>query len=300
MQIFRKGLERTRKSLVGGLTNLLGSAEITEETFDDLEALLIQSDIGVPTTFELMDRIRSRRNWEGLTKVHELEKALKEEMRALLGDRPPRFNIHGRPHSVILVIGVNGSGKTTTIAKLAYKFRQANRKPLLAAGDTFRAAAIEQLQTWGERAGAPVVAGTQGGDPGAVVYDALQAAKARGHDLVLIDTAGRLHTKYNLMEELRKIKGVMKKQIDDAPHETWLVLDGTTGQNALEQARKFKEDIGVTGIIVTKLDGTPKGGMIFAIFQELDLPVRFIGLGEGMDDLVMFDPDEFVDAIFDD
>jgi fused signal recognition particle receptor len=227
-----------------------------------------------------------------------LNKAMKETLAGLL-ETPPPPNISGRPLSIILIVGVNGSGKTTSIAKLAYRLTNNGRKVMLAAGDTFRAAAIEQLQTWGERAGVPVIANKPGSDPSAVVFDAVSAAKARGVNVLMIDTAGRLHTNYNLMEELAKIKATSAKVVPDAPHEVWLVLDGTTGQNALEQAKKFREMVDVTGVIVTKLDGTAKGGMVFAIFNELGLPVHYVGLGEGINDLVFFQPDQFVNSLFD-
>jgi fused signal recognition particle receptor len=212
---------------------------------------------------------------------------------------PPPPNLSGRPLSIVLIVGVNGSGKTTTIAKLANRLSNNNRKVMLAAGDTFRAAAIEQLKTWGERINVPVIANKPGSDPAAVVFDAVSAAKARGTEILLIDTAGRLHTNFNLMEELAKIKAISAKVVPDAPHEVWLVLDGTTGQNALQQAQKFREVVDVTGVIVTKLDGTAKGGMVFAIFNELGLPVHYVGLGEGVNDLVFFQPDHFVNSLFD-
>ncbi len=209
------------------------------------------------------------------------------------------MNISGRELSIILVVGANGSGKTTSIAKLANRLKNNGRKVMLAAGDTFRAAAIEQLQTWGDRVGVPVIANKPGSDPAAVVHDATAAAKARGYEILIIDTAGRLHTNFNLMEELAKIRAVSAKVVPGAPHEVLLVLDGTTGQNALQQAKKFKEMIDVTGVIVTKLDGTAKGGMVFAIFNELNLPVHYIGLGEGVNNLVFFTPDNFVKSLFD-
>lgn len=298
MSIFRQSLERTRKSFFGRITNLLGAGEIDDETWEDLEALMVQADMGVETAAALAQRLRERMNREGLTREDELERALREEMTQIVSNPRARLNLFGRPLSVLLIVGVNGSGKTTAIGKLAHKFRKTGRRVALAAGDTFRAAAIEQLQLWGERVGVPVIAGQPGGDPGALVFDAIKASQSRGYDLLIVDTAGRLHTKFNLMEELRKISGVMKKVIPDAPHETLLVLDGTTGQNALTQARKFKEAVEVTGVIVTKLDSTAKGGMIFPIYQELGLPVAFVGVGEGQDAIEMFDPEAFVGALF--
>jgi len=293
----RKGLQRTRQSFFGRIAQTLGATEIDDDTWDEVESLLIQADVGVETTLNLVERMRERVRREGITRQEQLQLALKEELRGLLDDPPP-MNISGRDLSVIFIVGVNGCGKTTSIGKLAYRLRNAGRRPLLAAGDTFRAAAIEQLQLWGERAGVPVIAGQPNSDPGAVVFDAAQAARARGHDLLIVDTAGRLHTKFNLMEELAKVRGVIQKVIPDAPHETLLVLDGTTGQNALTQAKKFQEAIDITGVVVTKLDSTAKGGMLFAIQRELGLPVHYIGIGETMYDLVFFNPTAFVDSLF--
>jgi fused signal recognition particle receptor len=296
--IFRKGLEKTRQSFFGRIAQMLGNTDITDETWDDVESLLIQADLGVKTTQQVIEELKARVKREGITQSEQVTKALKESLRALLS-MPPTPNISGRALSIVLIVGVNGSGKTTSIAKLANRWNNLyNRKVLIAAGDTFRAAAIEQLQKWGERINVPVVAGKSGSDPAAVVYDATNAAKARGHDILIVDTAGRLHTNFNLMEELAKIKAVSSRVVPDAPHEVWLVLDGTTGQNALQQAQKFREMVDVTGIIVTKLDGTAKGGMVFAIFTELGLPVHFIGLGEGMTDLVPFNPENFVNSLF--
>ncbi len=276
---------------------MLGNSEITDETWDDVEALLIQADLGVPTTQRVLSELQAKVKREGITRGDTINKALKEVLRSLLTD-PPAPNISGRPLSIILIVGVNGSGKTTSIAKIANRLNNNGRKVMLAAGDTFRAAAIEQLQTWGERIGVPVIANKPGSDPAAVVFDATSAAKARGCDILIVDTAGRLHNNFNLMEELSKIKATSAKVVPDAPHEVWLVLDGTTGQNALEQAKKFQELVDVTGIIVTKLDGTAKGGMIFSIFNDLKLPVHYIGLGEGITNLVFFDPDNFVNSLF--
>jgi fused signal recognition particle receptor len=296
--VFRSGLSKTRQSFFGRIAQMLGSTDIDDDTWDDVEALLIQADLGVETTQKVIDTLKSRVAREGITRAEQLNEALKDTLQSLLTPPPPP-NISGRPLSIILIVGVNGSGKTTSIAKLAYRLNNAGRKVLIAAGDTFRAAAIEQLQTWGERVGVPVIAGKPGSDPAAVVYDATSAAHARGHDILIVDTAGRLHTNYNLMEELAKIRAVSQKVIPDAPHETWLVLDGTTGQNALQQAEKFREMVDVTGVIVTKLDGTAKGGMVFAVFNELKLPVHYIGLGEGIHDLVHFNPENFVNSLFD-
>ena len=290
-------LNRTRNAVFSRIASVFGASEVTEETWEELEELLIQADVGVETTLTLVDRLRQRARDEAILRADELQAALKEELRALLPPAEP-LNLGGRPLDVVLIAGVNGSGKTTSIAKLAYRFRQQGRRVLLAAADTFRAAAIDQLRIWGERAGCPVVAGPEGGDPGAVVYDAIQAAQSRGMDMVVADTAGRLHTQHNLMQELRKVHRVAGKQVDDAPHETLLVVDATTGQNALSQARHFQDAVDVTGVILAKLDSTARGGMVFAIAHELGLPVRFVGTGESMEDLVPFEPDVFVDGLF--
>lgn len=298
MSIFRSGLAKTRQSFFGRIAQMLGNSEIDDETWDDIEALLIQADLGVPTTQRVLSDLQSRIKREGLTRSDQLNKALRETLQSLL-TIPPPMNISGRPLSIILIVGVNGSGKTTSIAKLANRLNRAGRKVMIAAGDTFRAAAIEQLKTWGDRVGVPVIANKPGSDPAAVVFDAAAAANARGNDILIVDTAGRLHTNYNLMEELAKIKGISTRVIPDAPHEVLLVLDGTTGQNALQQAQKFREAVNVTGVIVTKLDGTAKGGMVFSIFNDLKLPVHYIGLGEGVDDMVLFNPENFVKSLFD-
>ncbi len=295
MSIFSKGLSKTRQSFFGRLTSALGGSSIDEDTWDDIEAVLIQSDMGVETTAKVLTELRRG----GYTRTEDVQKGLREVLAGML-KTPPPLNISGRPLSIILVVGVNGSGKTTSIAKLANRLAVINRRQvLLAAGDTFRAAAIEQLQKWGERINVPVIANKPGSDPAAVVYDATAAAHARGKDVLIIDTAGRLHTNYNLMEELAKIKSVSQKVIPGSPHEVLLVLDGTTGQNALEQAKKFREMVDVTGVIITKLDGTAKGGMVFAVFNDLGLPVHYVGLGEGLNDMVLFNPENFVKSLFD-
>jgi fused signal recognition particle receptor len=300
LSIFRSGMSRTRQSFFGRIGQLLtGSTEIDDDTWDDIESLLIQADLGVETTRAVMQDLQARVRKQGVKRAEQVRPILKQALRALLKD-PPVMNISGRPLSIVLIVGVNGSGKTTTIGKLAYRLSTVNqRKVMLAAGDTFRAAAIEQLQMWGERVGVPVVASKAGSDPAAVVFDASAAANARGRDVLLVDTAGRLHTNHNLMEELAKIKAVSQKVVQDAPHEVLLVLDGTTGQNALQQAQKFREMVEITGVIVTKLDSTAKGGMIFAINHDLGLPIHYVGLGEKMTDLVFFNPDYFVDSLFD-
>ena len=295
MSLFNKGMTKTRRSFFGKLATMLSGTDIDEETWDDIEAVLIQADVGVATTTAVIDNLKAR----GLRKTDEVQAALREELASLLAF-PPEPNISGRELSIVLVVGVNGSGKTTTIGKLANRLHNYNRrKVMLAAGDTFRAAAIEQLQKWGERVDVPVIANKPGSDPASVVYDATAAARARGFDVLIVDTAGRLHTNFNLMEELAKIRQVSDKVVPGAPHEVWLVLDGTTGQNALQQAQHFKELIDVTGVIVTKLDSTAKGGMVFSIFNDLKLPVHYVGLGEGINDLILFNPEIFVKSLFD-
>jgi len=298
LSIFRSGMSKTRQSFFGRISQLLGGTVIDDDTWEDIESVLIQADLGIDTTRTVLENLQTRVRKEKIAKPELLQKALKATLRELL-EFPPPLNVSGRELSIVLVVGVNGSGKTTSIGKLAHRLTLSGRKVMLAAGDTFRAAAIEQLQKWGERVNVPVIANKPGSDPAAVVFDASAAAKARGRDVLLVDTAGRLHTNHNLMDELAKIKMVSQKVVPDAPHEVLLVLDGTTGQNALEQARKFGEIVDVTGIIVTKLDSTAKGGMIFAIYNDLKLPVHYIGLGEGVNDLVLFNPDFFVDGLFD-
>lgn len=294
----RESLSRTRNSVFGQIASALGAGDITDETWEDLEALLIQADIGVPTTMELVDTLQTRVQKEGMYQADQLFNALKEELRNILFV-PELFELEeARLLTVVLVVGVNGSGKTTTIGKLANRYKAGGRNVMLAAGDTFRAAAIDQLKVWSDRADVPIVAGQPGADPAAVAYDGIRAARARGSDLLFVDTAGRLHNKYNLMRELEKVKGVCQKSVHQAPHEVLLVIDAPTGQNALNQARKFTEVVDVTGVILTKLDGTSKGGMVFAIYRELGLPVRFIGTGERIEDLAPFDPDQFVEGLF--
>ncbi len=300
MGIFRHGLSKTRQSFFGRISQILGNTEIDDDTWDDIETLLIQADIGFDTTVKVIDSLQDRLRADGIIKSDQLQSALKETLGGLLRF-PPALDISGRDLSIILVVGVNGSGKTTSIAKLAHRLKNlSRRKVMIAAGDTFRAAAIEQLQTWGQRVDVPVFANKPGSDPGAVVYDATAAAKARGYEILLVDTAGRLQNNFNLMRELTKISEVSGKVVPGAPHEVLLVLDGTTGQNAIEQAKSFREASGVTGVIVAKLDSTAKGGMVFSIFNDLDLPVHYLGLGEGIHDLVHFTPEFFVDSLFDD
>jgi fused signal recognition particle receptor len=293
----KDSLARTRNVVFSRIAGLLGTSQVTGETWDVLEELLIQADVGVETTLYLIERLRKRAGDEAILKADVLQAALQEELRTLLPDPPP-LDLGGRSVDVVLIVGVNGSGKTTSIAKLAHRFQRKGRRVLLAAADTFRAAAMDQLDIWAQRAGVDIVTGPEGGDPGAVVFDALQAARSRGMDLVIADTAGRLHTQYNLMAELRKVRKVIAKGIDGAPHETLLVLDASTGQNALAQARHFQEAVDVTGVVLAKLDGTARGGMVFAIARELGLPVRFVGTGERMEDLTPFDADVFVEGLF--
>jgi len=294
----RDTLSRTRQSVFGQIVNVFGGGEITEETWEDVEALLLQADMGVPTTLELVEKMKERVRRDGLYRADQLTQALKQELRAILTN-PPVFEIEQpRQITVAMIVGVNGSGKTTTIGKLAHYYKQRGRDVILVAGDTFRAAAIDQLRIWSERANVPLIAGQPGADPAALAYDGIRAARGRGHDLILIDTAGRLHTKFNLMKELEKVYSVCNKSIHKAPHEVLLVLDAPTGQNAMNQATEFKKSVHVSGVILTKLDGTSKGGMVFAIYRELGLPVRFIGTGEKLDQLAPFDADQFVDGLF--
>ena len=303
------GMERTRKGVWSKISRAIaGKSKIDEDVLDNLEEAFITSDVGVDTTMRILDRIRQRVERDKYTSSQELDQYLCEEISALLAensvnketaDAQDGFTVpeEGRPY-VIMVVGVNGVGKTTTIGKLAWQYKQAGYKVVLGAADTFRAAAIEQLEIWAERAGADIVKHTQGSDPAAVVFDSIQAAKARGVDVVIIDTAGRLHNKANLMNELNKITRVVRRELPDADVETLMVLDATTGQNGLIQAKQFLETAGITGIVLTKLDGTAKGGIVFAISNELKLPVKYVGVGEGIDDLIPFNPHEFVEALF--
>ena len=293
-----ESLRRTRQTFFGRIANMLGATELDEDTWDDIEALLIQADLGIETATKVTETLRKRVEQEGMTTRAQLEGALKETLLSLLPEPGPLALETPRLVTVVLVVGVNGSGKTTTIGKLAHRWKNEGWKVMLAAADTFRAAAVEQLQRWGQRVDVPVIAGQMGGDAGAVTYDAIRATRARGRNLLIVDTAGRLHTKYNLMEELKKVYNVAAKNVHEAPHEVLLVVDGTTGQNALQQAKYFKEAVNVTGVVVTKLDSTARGGMIFAIGNELGLPVRFVGIGEGVEDLIPFDPKAFVDGLF--
>jgi fused signal recognition particle receptor len=296
-----RALEQTRRTWFSRLGGIFQRG-LDESVWEELEETLLAADVGVATTEAVLRRLRERVRAQGISDPELALEALKEELIAVLDVGGPRGQLWGREGpwprpAVILVVGVNGSGKTTSIGKLAHAFRAQGLKVLLGAADTFRAAAIDQLRQWAERAGAEVVAHQQGADPGAVAFDAVAAAEARGVDVVIIDTAGRLHTKSNLMEELRKVRRVVQRRIPSAPHEVLLVLDATTGQNALQQARYFSEAVGVTGVVLAKLDGSAKGGVVFPIAHELGLPVLFVGTGEGPDDLAPFDPREFVEAL---
>ncbi len=295
---FKLSLSRTRQ-LFGSVSEAFeADEEISDELWDELEETLITGDVGVQTTDKLMASLHQRAEAEGMTHASQLRAALQEELELMLGEPEPLVFSDTSPISVYLVVGVNGTGKTTSIAKLANVLKKQKHRVMLAAGDTFRAAAIEQLRTWGERVGVPVISHQHGADPGAVVYDAMQAAQARGTDVLIVDTAGRLHTKFNLMSELKKIVGVLQRYDPEAPHEVLLVMDATTGQNGFLQAKQFVEDAGVSGVILTKLDGTARGGIVFAIAAELGLPIKYIGTGEELGDLEPFEPREFVDALF--
>ncbi|MBO6099453.1 MAG: signal recognition particle-docking protein FtsY [Prevotella sp.] len=296
-----KGLETTKRSVFEKLTRAVaGKDKVDDDVLDNLEEVLVTSDVGVDTTLKVIERIEERVARDKYVSTSELNNILREEIVKLLeenGNVNGNGNGTSKPY-VILVVGVNGVGKTTTIGKLAYKFKQAGKKVYLGAADTFRAAAVEQLVAWGERVGVPVVKQQMGSDPASVAYDTLASAKANGADVVIIDTAGRLHNKVNLMNELKKIKEVMKKVMPEAPDEVLLVLDGSTGQNAFEQARQFANVTQITSLAITKLDGTAKGGVVIGISDQLKVPVKYIGLGEGMEDLQEFDRREFVNSLF--
>jgi fused signal recognition particle receptor len=291
-----EAVKRSKDTWFSKITQLFERSSIEKATWEELEELLIAADTGVDTATKLVQRVKDRVGKEKLNDVPQVRSALIQEMASILKINGMETTVADYPR-VILVLGVNGSGKTTSIAKLGFSFKRDGGKVILAAADTFRAAAIEQLKWWGERIDAEVIAHQQGADPGAVVFDALQAARTRGVQVVLVDTAGRLHTKFNLMEELKKIRRVIQRIDPSAPHETLLVLDATTGQNGLSQAKYFTEAVGVSGIMLTKLDSTAKGGIVLAICDQLKIPVRFIGTGEKLDDLAPFDPQTFVEAI---
>jgi len=295
----RTGLRKTRESFVGKVKNLvLGHAKIDDDLLEDLEATLFEADLGVKTTQELLKYLHEKVDTERISDPNRIYELLREQLRLRLTRfaSAPRFNEKGL--TLFLVIGVNGVGKTTTIAKLARKFVNDGKKVLLAAGDTFRAAAIDQLCIWGERVGVEVVRGQEGADPGALVFDAIAAAKKRNADLLIVDTAGRMHVKADLMAELAKIQKIAQRESDGGPHEVLLVLDATTGQNAVQQAKLFNEVLPISGLVMTKLDGTAKGGVLFAVEEQLSIPVKFIGVGEKMDDLMTFNPEQFLEALF--
>src|SRR5882724_6260037 len=296
----KEAVTRTRENLAARIEDVVSiGKEIDRATLDDLEATLIGADLGMITTQEVLGNLREKADRKQIMDVDELKRLLKEELLAILNatDKQPVRKVDGTPE-VILVVGVNGAGKTTTIGKLAQNFRSDGKTVLLCAADTFRAAAIEQLEIWGQRTGTEVIRTSAGGDPSAVLFDALQAASARKTDYVIVDTAGRLHTKTSLMAELEKMRRTAQRVIPGSPHETLLVMDGTTGQNGLQQARLFTQSAGVTGIVLTKLDGTAKGGVVVAISRELGLPVRYVGVGEKAGDLLPFNPRDFVDSLF--
>jgi len=296
----KEAVSRTRENLAERIDEVVSiGKEIDRATLDDLEATLIGADLGTTTTHEVLDKLRDKADRKQIKNIDELKRLLKEELLAILtaANTQRVQKVDGTPE-VILVVGVNGTGKTTTIGKLAQVFRSDGKTALLCAADTFRAAAIDQLEIWGERTGTEVIKTKPGGDPAAVLYDALQSANARHTDYVIVDTAGRLHTKTNLMAELEKMRRTAQRIIPGAPHETLLVMDATTGQNGLQQARLFTQSAGVTGIVLTKLDGTAKGGVVVAISRELGVPVRYVGVGEKAGDLLPFDPKEFVESLF--
>ena len=300
LQRMKEAVTRTRESLSERIEEVVSlGKEIDRDTLDDLEATLLAADLGTATTATVLQSLRDKVDRRQIGNVEELKRVLKEELLAILdaAEKKPVQKVDGEPE-VILVVGVNGTGKTTTIGKLAHNFRAQGKTVLLAAADTFRAAAIEQLEVWGSRTGTEVVKNKPGGDPAAVLFDALQAAKARNTDYVIVDTAGRLHTKTSLMDELSKMRRTAQRFSATAPHETLLVMDATTGQNGLQQARLFTQSAGVTGIVLTKLDGTAKGGVVVAICKELGLPVRYVGVGEKAADLLPFNPRDFVDSLF--
>ena len=292
---WRSGLAKSSKAAFGRIATAFGATEITDETWDDLEALFLQADLGIETTTDILDSMRRIVDDQGLTRADELSGALRNELLLRL-DRASPIRWKNKPF-VIMVVGVNGSGKTTTIAKLGQRFQAEGKTLLFGAADTFRAAAVDQLQVWGDRLGVDVVAGAPESDPGAVAFNAVQSGVAHDMDAIIIDTAGRLHTRFNLMEELKKVNRVIGKALPGAPHAVWLVLDATTGQNALQQAKAFKEAVGVTAVIVSKLDSSARGGFVFAIQHELALPILYAGLGEKPEDLTPFDPEAFVDGI---
>lgn len=298
---FKKGLQKTRQNLSGRLESLIKHSDrIDDDFWDEVEEILIQADVGVETSLELVNKVRQEVKKQKLQEPEQVLELIRQEAADMLKlEESSELCFSEDGPSVILVVGVNGAGKTTSIAKLAYQFKQQDKRVLLAAGDTFRAAAIDQLQIWADRIGVDLIKHQEGADPGAVVFDALNAARARRADCLIIDTAGRLQNKTNLMKEISKVRKIIEREIPGAPHEVLLVLDATTGQNAISQAKVFTEATGVSGIILTKLDGTAKGGIVLAIARELQIPVKYIGIGEGMEDLKPFAADMFAAALFD-
>ena len=299
MDRFKLGLTKTRKNIGDKIDNLIKSSrKLDDEFWEELEDILIQADVGMNTSLELVDKIRTAAAKQKIKEPDDVTGLIKNEITQLLGARPEPLKITGAKPAVILVVGVNGAGKTTSIAKMAYRLKSENQQVMLAAGDTFRAAAIDQLQIWADRVGVELIKHQEGSDPGAVVFDAISAARARKADVLIVDTAGRLQNKANLMKEIGKVRRVIERELPEAPQEVLLVLDATTGQNAISQAKIFGEATGVTGIILTKLDGTAKGGIVIAVAKELDIPVKMVGIGETLEDLRDFSPEVFAQALF--
>jgi fused signal recognition particle receptor len=295
----KKGLAKTRVGFVGKIEELVtGYKKLDDEFFEELEEILIQADIGAITSMELVERLQNEAHEQKIDDSSEAIGLLKKQIESIMGHDQPHLNIQEEGLTVILVVGVNGTGKTTSIGKITYNLRQQGKKVVLAAGDTFRAAATEQLESWAEDVGASIIKQNEGADPAAVAYDALHSAMAKKADVLIVDTAGRLHTKVNLMEEIKKIKRVLEREYPGAPHETLLVVDATTGQNAVEQAKLFNQATGVTGIVLTKLDGSAKGGIVIPIADKLEIPVKLIGIGEGKEDLRPFCPKDYADTLF--
>lgn len=296
----KAGIEKTRSGLVDRIEDVIsGRKQIDADLLEELEYALITADLGVRTVDDILERIRQRADRHQIADAGEIRGLIREQLLEILSGSEEPLRTVAQPPAVVMLVGINGAGKTTTIGKLAHRFIGEGRAVLLCAADTFRAAAIEQLEVWAQRSGVEMIRQKTGADPSAVMFDSLQAAKARKTDYVIIDTAGRLHTKENLMAELEKMRRTCQRVVPGSPHEVWLVMDATTGQNGLEQARKFTQSAGVTGIILTKLDGTAKGGVVVAIARELNLPIRFVGVGEKLDDLLPFEPDRFVASLFD-
>lgn len=295
---FKDGLSKTRDAFMDKVGAVFNRRRIDEEFFEELEEQLIMADVGVETTMDLMEALRAEVKKRKLENAEDLQPVLQEKLVELMGTETSELHLNPSGLTVLMIVGVNGVGKTTSIGKLAHRLKSEGKKVILAAGDTFRAGAIEQLEVWGQRVGVDVIKHQAGSDPAAVVFDGVQAAKSRKADVLIVDTAGRLHNKSNLMDELNKMYRVLKREIPDAPHEVLLVLDATTGQNALQQAKIFGEATGITGLVLTKLDGTAKGGIVIAIRHQMDIPVKFVGLGEKMDDLQEFAPADFVKALF--